>query len=251
MKRLFLVLVLLWPALAGAEDIKRADGTILKGTILRAEPDGLVVETESGIQKVDFLLLADEVQKRYGFDFAKSREYRASQAAAQQQLVQQQAAEIRAQAAALEEKQKQQPTPEEEAKRLKIEQTAIFATAMVQQGMSKGVRASLTVMTGHAAATGLDKDTRATKSLGGAFIYGLERAAGEAWQGKLFPAGYYHYTTSFGEEMTLKAYALNVDDALAHGADGTAPIIPSVDPAAAQRQLPGGLKGVTSLDRKR
>ncbi len=94
----------------------------------------------------------------------------------------------------------------------------------------------------------LDRDTRSTMQLGAGFIYGLEGAAGESWQGKLYPAGYYHYTTAFGEEDSIRAYALTVDDALAHGANGNGPSVPSVNPAA-QRQLPGNLKGHTALDK--
>ncbi|MEP6670593.1 MAG: hypothetical protein ABJF10_15640 [Chthoniobacter sp.] len=247
-----LLAVLLLPLLACAEDLKRADGTIFKGTIVRNEPDGLVVQTDAGIEKVDFVMLSTELQKRFNYDSAKAEAYRqqgrASRAAAQQQLVQQQLAAVRAQSAAIDDKQNQQPSPEEAAKRLRIEQTVVFVTAAIQQGTTKGVRASLTVQTGRPAATMLGKDTRATIGLGDAFIYGLEGAGGETWQGKLYPAGYYHYTTSLGEEDTMKAFATTVDEALAHGADGRGPAIPSVNPAAVPG-LPGNLRGGTLLDR--
>jgi len=242
-----LLAALLLPMLACAEDLKRADGTIFKGTIVRNEPDGLVVQTDAGIEKVDFVMLSTELQKRFNYDPAKAETYRqqsrAARAAAQQQLVQQQLAAVRAQSAAADEKQNQQPSPEEAARRLRV-----FVTAAIQQGTTKGVRASLTVQTGRPAATMLGKDTRATIGLGEAFIYGLEGAGGETWQGKLYPAGYYHYTTSLGEEDTMRAYATTVEDALAHGADGRGPAIPSVNPAA-QSGLPGNLRGGTLLDK--
>jgi len=252
MKCFPLFLAVLLPVLAFAEDLKRADGTILKGTIVRNEPDGLVVQTDAGIEKVEFVMLSTEVQKRFNYDPAKAEAYReqsrASRAAAQQQLVQKQLAAVRAQSAAIDDKQNQQPSPEEAARRLRIEQTVVFVSASISQGTTKGVRAGLSVQTGRAAGTMLGKDTRATVSLGEAFIYGLEGAAGETWQGKLYPAGYYHYTTSLGEEDTMKAYAVTVEDALAHGADGRGPTIPSVNPAA-QFGLPGNLRGGTLLDR--
>jgi hypothetical protein len=248
MKCRFLALVLLLPILACAEDIKRADGTILKGTIVRAEADGLVVQTDAGIEKVDFVMLSAEYQKRFNYDPEKAREYRASRAAAQQQIIQQQLASVRAQAAKIDEKQSQQPSPEEAARRVLVERSLVFVTASIEQGTTKGVRASLSVQNGRAAPTMLEKDTRTTMSLGSAFIYGLEGAAGETWQGKLYPAGYYHYTTGGGEEDTLRAYALTVDDAISHGADGRGPSVPSMNPAA-QRGLPGGLRGGTLLDR--
>jgi hypothetical protein len=207
-----------------------------------------VVQTDAGVEKVDFLLLSTEVQKRFAYDPVKAREYRASHAVAQQQIFAQQAAAIRAQSAALDEKLRQQPTPEQQATLVRIEQNAIFATATIYQGTSKGVRATLVVSNGRAPATMLDKDTRTQISLGEAFIYGLEGTEGETWQGKLFPAGYYHYTNAFGDESTFHSYALSAEAALAHGADGRGPTIPSIDPAA-QRLLPGNLRGGTLLDK--
>lgn len=253
MKRLSLLLLVLLPMLAFAEDIKRADGTVLKGTIVRAEPDGLVVQTDAGVEKVDFILLSTELQKRFNYDPAKAREYRASQVAARQQVVAQQvaqqAAAVRSQAAAVVEKESQQPSPEEAARRLMVEKSVVFVTALIDQGTSKGCRASLAVQIGRVAATMLEKDTRKTTSLGQGFIYGLEAASGETWQGKVFPAGYYHYTNSLGEEDTMRAYALTIEDAIAHGATGDGPTIPSVNPTESQRLLPGGLRGGTLLDR--
>jgi len=255
MKRLLpLLLVVLLPMLAFAEDIKRADGTILQGTIVRAEPDGLVVQTNAGIVKVEFLMLAPEVQRRFNYDRAKAEEYRARRVAAQQQAAEQQLAAVRAQVAAQsaaveQKKQEQQQSPEDAARRVLVEQSVIYVTASVEQGTTKGVRAGLSVQTGHAATTLLGKDTRATTSLGMGFIYGLEGASGETWQGKVYPAGYYHYTTALGEEDTVRAYALTVEDAISHGADGRGPTVPSVPPAAAQRLLPGNLRGGTLLDK--
>jgi hypothetical protein len=253
MKRFFpLWLAVLLPMLACAEDFKRADGTILKGTIVRAEPDGLVLQTDAGVEKVDFVGLATEVQKRFNYDPGKAEAYReqsrATRAAAQQQIVQQQIASVRAQSAALAEKQSQQLSPEEAARRIRIEQSVVFVTATIQQGMNKGVLAELSVQTGRAATTMLGKDTRATTSLGGAYIYGLEGASGETWQGKLYPAGYFHYANFLGVENTMRAYATSVEDALAHGADGRGFTVPSVNPAA-QPGLPGNLRGGTLLDR--
>lgn len=236
-----------------AEQIKRADGTVFQGSIVRDEPDGLVVQTDAGIEKIDFVLLSDELQKRFKYDAVKAREYRASQVAAHQQAVAQKVAQqmaaIRAQAQAIDQKQSQLPSPEEAERRVRVEKSVIFATAAVEQGTSKGVRAGLTVQNGRAAATMLDKDTRTTTSLGQGFIYGLEGAAGESWQGKIYPAGYFHYTDSLGEEQTIRAYALTVEDAITHGADGLGASVPSVDPTAAQRLLPNGLRGGTLLDK--
>ena len=97
MKRFPLLLFVLLPMLAWAEDILRGDGTVVKGAILRAEPDGLVVQTDAGIEKVEFVMLSPEVQKRFNYDRAKAEEYRAKRVAAQQQAAGQQLAAVRAQ----------------------------------------------------------------------------------------------------------------------------------------------------------
>lgn len=253
MKRFSLLLLVLLPMMAFSEDIKRADGTIVKGTIVRGEPDGLVVQTDAGVEKIDFVFLSTELQKRFNYEPAKAEAYRASQVAARKQVISQQVAQqmaaIRAQAAAVDQLQSQQPSPEEAERRLRVEKTAVFATASVEQGTSKGVRAGLTVLNGRAPSTMLEKDTRATTSLGDGFIYGLEKASGETWQGKIYPAGYYHFVDIYGEEETIRAYTLTIDDAISRGADGRGPIIPSVNPGTAQRLLPGNLRGGTMLDK--
>jgi hypothetical protein len=250
MKRLCIALAFLLPLLGSAEEIKLSDGTFVNGTIKRVDPDGLVVETNAGVEKLDFLGLAAEVQKRFGFDLAKANVYRAQQAAARQQKLAEQVASVRAQAAALDEKIRSQPTPEESARRLEIEQSGFAATAILTQGTPGGARVQITRQTGHAAATGLDKDTRATVAVGEGFIYGLEGAAGEQWKGMLYPAGYYQAATGFGLTVTIKAYALSVATALVHGAGGKAEA--TAQPASAaepKKNLPGNLRGNTLLDR--
>jgi hypothetical protein len=258
MKRSLLLLAVFLPMLLHAEEFKRLDGTVVKGTVVRAEPDGLVMQTDSGVEKVEFIMLPADVQKRFNYDPAKAEAYRASRAAAQQQSAAQRLAAVQAQIAGLEQKKQQAEqqvqqqegaTPEEAARRVLVERSVIFATAVVDQGTSKGSRVSLSVTTGRAASSLLDKDTRATNSIGEGFIWGLERASGETWQGRIYPAGYYHFTSLLGEENTLHAYALTVEDAIAHGADGRGPVVPSVDPTAQQRQLPGRLRGGTLLDK--
>jgi hypothetical protein len=61
----------------------------------------------------------------------------------------------------------------------------------------------------------LDKDTRATVTVGEGFVHGLIAADGESWKGKLYPAGYHVYKTPFDGERTVRAYALSADAALA------------------------------------
>ena len=61
---------------AMADDIKTLDGKEYKGvTVSRTEPDGIVVVTDSGIEKIPFSNLPRDVQKKYGYDPAKAALY--------------------------------------------------------------------------------------------------------------------------------------------------------------------------------
>ena len=64
-----------------AEDFTTIDGKKLEGvTVTRVEPDGIVVMTDSGIEKVAFARLPVEVQKKYGFDPAKAAQFQQQRA---------------------------------------------------------------------------------------------------------------------------------------------------------------------------
>ena len=204
------------PTFLAAEEFKLANGQAIKGDLNRVEPDGLVLVTDAGIEKVSFLALSEEVRKRYGFDIKKADEFRAKQAAARQQMLDQQAAAVRERAARVEATQQNQPTLEEQQRRIKVEAAALNATAFVTKGTSKGAFTSITIETGAAPTTMLGRDTRATVRMGEGFIYDLRAADGEKFRGKLYPAGLYTYTTALGEERTMRAYALTVEAAMAY-----------------------------------
>jgi hypothetical protein len=203
-------------ATVAAEEFKLANGGVVKGDLSRVEPDGLVLMTAAGIEKVSFLLLSEDVQKRYGFDLKKADEFRARQAASRQQMLDQQAAAVRGRAARAEALQQSQPSLDEQQRRVKIEAEAINATALISRGTSKGAFVRITVETGRAPTTMLSRDTRTTTDLGDAFVYDLRAADGEKYHGKLYPAGLYIFKTALGEEGTLRAYALTVEAAAAY-----------------------------------
>lgn len=188
--------------MAFAEDFSLANGQVVKGDLSRVEPDGLVLVTDAGIEKISFLLLSDEIRKRYGFDLKKAEAFRAEQAASRQQ------------AARVDALQQKEPSLEEQQRRVKIESEAVVATAWVNRGTSHGAFARITIQIGQAARTMLDRDTRADVDYGNAFIYDLRAADGETFHGKLFPAGLYTYTTPSGVERTLRAYALSTEAAV-------------------------------------
>ena len=61
-----------------AEDITTTTGKKYTGvTIERAEPDGIVVATESGIEKISFDILSKELQSKYGYDPQKAAKFNA------------------------------------------------------------------------------------------------------------------------------------------------------------------------------
>ena len=75
-------LTLVFTAAACAEDFKTVNGKEYKdATITRAEPDGIVIKTKSGITKVYFAELPKEIQDRFHYDQQKASAYSAEQAA--------------------------------------------------------------------------------------------------------------------------------------------------------------------------
>ncbi len=246
-----LAVAALLPALASAEEIKLANGQVVKGEISRVEPDGLVVLTEAGVEKISFLSLPEETRKRYGFDLAKADQHRAAQKAAQQKMLEQQAAALRERAARLGQLVGRQPSSEETERRIKIEASGFIAQARIIQGTSQGVRAMLTTQTGRAASTMLGRDTRAVVNVGEGFIHGLQGAEGETWTGRLYPTDYHLYVTPLGSERTIHGYATTVETALAKGATGRVVAPDTSAPGSTGGYAPpGNLRGDTMLDRR-
>jgi hypothetical protein len=69
-------------AAALSDDFKTVNGKEFKdATITRVEPDGIVVKTKSGMSKVYFAELPNEVQERFHYDPQKASTYSAEQAA--------------------------------------------------------------------------------------------------------------------------------------------------------------------------
>ena len=75
-------LILLFTAAALSDDFKTLNGKEFKdATIIRVEPDGIVVKTKSGMSKVYFAELPKEVQERFHYDPQKASTYSAEQVA--------------------------------------------------------------------------------------------------------------------------------------------------------------------------
>ena len=73
-------LILGFTAVAVADDFKLVSGKEYKDvTVIRAEPDGIVLKTKSGISKVYFVELPEDVQERFHYNAAIASAYSAQQ----------------------------------------------------------------------------------------------------------------------------------------------------------------------------
>src|SRR2546430_6292476 len=80
--KVLIVLISSFASVAFSEDFKTVNGKEYKdATIIRVEPDGIVVKTKSGITKVYFAELSKEIQERFHYDQQKAGAYSATQAA--------------------------------------------------------------------------------------------------------------------------------------------------------------------------
>ncbi len=78
-------------AAAFADDITLISGKEYKGvTVTRVEADGIMVMTDSGIEKLYFAWLPKEIQQKYGYNPAAAAAYAAQNAAVQQRIAQSQ-----------------------------------------------------------------------------------------------------------------------------------------------------------------
>jgi len=79
--KVLIVLISSFASVAFSEDFKTVNGKEYKdATVIRVEPDGIVVKTKSGITKVYFAELPKEIQERFHYDQQKAGAYSAEQA---------------------------------------------------------------------------------------------------------------------------------------------------------------------------
>ena len=80
--KLFTILLLSFAAATLSEDFHTINGKEYKdATVMRMEPDGIVVKTNSGVTKIYFTELPKDVQEQFHYDSAKAASYSAEQAA--------------------------------------------------------------------------------------------------------------------------------------------------------------------------
>jgi hypothetical protein len=86
---LLAILVALSASIALADDFKTTNGKEYKNaTVICVEPDGIVIEYKSGISRILFIELPQEVQERFGYDAAKIAEQAAEVQKRQENLKQ-------------------------------------------------------------------------------------------------------------------------------------------------------------------
>ena len=80
--KVLIVLILSFTAVGFGEDFKTINGKEYNdATVSRAEPDGIVLKTKSGIIKVYFTELPKDVQERFHYDSEKATSYSSQQTA--------------------------------------------------------------------------------------------------------------------------------------------------------------------------
>src|SRR5437773_1765052 len=100
-KTILTILVALFSLVVLADDFKTIDGKEYKNAkVSRVEPDGIVLITKSGISKVYFTELPEEVQERFHYDPEKAAQYNATEVEAAKQRLQHQQPSVPAATAA-------------------------------------------------------------------------------------------------------------------------------------------------------
>jgi hypothetical protein len=186
---------------AGAEDLTTTEGRVYKNvTVRKVEPDGLSISHESGLAKIPFTKLPEEVQKKHGYDPAKGKAYAEEegkkQAAAEEQL----AKDVR------------RALQDQKKKELQRE-VAELEKEFAKQGRQTTVRIRQVTEDGFLGDVLLDG-----KEMDFIMVLGSPRLLvdGDIWRGKLWLAGTYRYGTAVGGSKTVRCHAMTPQLALEH-----------------------------------
>lgn len=188
-----IVSLLLLSLAAQAEDLALADGKKMTDvTITRAEPDGLVVMTDSGIVKVRFGELPEETQKKYGYDPAAAAKFTDAVHRNQSATI------AKGNAIA--------------ANTFNKEQAELIQKERIEQMQKLGVVTKFKVVQ-------LVDDGALVKlflSSDLSFVRGFKQGVdGDHYEIVLYPGGRYKYEAVTGAQTTVPAYCMRPEDALA------------------------------------
>ncbi len=212
----------------GAIQLTTLAGDTVTGTFSRVEPDGIIVTTDSGIQRVSFTVLPDEIKQAYGYSPEAEEQLR-------QQRRQQQAAMIE------KTRQHAQRTTQQfkEIERQKaieaFKQTGLNVTLKVLQVTQDGCLCSRRA-TVEKIVTVTEKDPEDLLKIkvrtvnkrvlepvefsNDIFVIDIGRgmAGGQSWKGIIWRCGTYSFTTVIGAQRTLQAFSADPERAMAYAA---------------------------------
>lgn len=202
-----------------AEDLTLLDGQTLDNvTVSRVEPDGVVIITDSTIQKVQFRHLSEETRAQYGYDPKKADQFahEMEAAAARQAAIARTMQQIRATEAAI--------------GKYKLNLVASIRQMFQNGGIVDAAVEHEVVRTRYFnvsvpdwrrfparrfPAIGLTPVAQTYTEIGlttlpqPIFIYGLPRTHvdGDSWVGSVWPVGIYRYTSDTGVIKTVRSYS--------------------------------------------
>jgi hypothetical protein len=198
--------------LSRGEDITTTKGETYKSvTISRTEPDGIVVVSKTGIVKLPFTELSEEVQRKYGYNAEKAAQYSATQSEHQRQAEQ---ASSEARSAAAQQKvsefAKTERLNQERAAQRARHQAAADKVAAITPKEVYEVRISQALDDGALAYIGNSDEP--------VFLRGFTNAVdGDRYYNQsLYQCGVYRYQTTMGAAKTIHAYTTSAAAAVAY-----------------------------------
>ncbi|XHR27522.1 MAG: hypothetical protein ACFUZC_16450 [Chthoniobacteraceae bacterium] len=188
-----------------ADDLTTTDGRDYKNvTISRADPDGLVLVTDAGIEKVPFTALPAEIQQKYGYDPQKAAAFQGQIATQRNATAAQLATKKQAEAQQKEIEAKSQVRRIEVVEVLK---NGVLAHPMYERSLGSSGGSSLSRI-GGGGSPGISTITwePSEKFI---FVKGLSGVTdNQRIEVKIYQAGVYHYDGTWGENRTLENWVL-------------------------------------------
>jgi len=219
MKRFSVFFLCIFAACAAfADDFKTTDGKEYKNvTVTKVEPDGLTIESDSGIEKIPFAVLSKEIQQKYNYDPAKEAAFRKSESDA---WIQKKIHEdpllygylapndpyVKSYMAEMQTASDNRPpaAPVDPDLDDKIEKAVIPVGGKVLSVSDDGILIT-DVMVGFKS-DGADYHAVVDGQI---FIYGAHGYVdGDAFAGNVYPAPIYHYDSVLGAARTVRAFAV-------------------------------------------
>ncbi len=216
-RSLAVVALLALPTL-GEEIVTTTNQTYSNVSITRVEPDGLVVATEYGVEKIPFSILPAETQQKYRYDPEKaSRHQTALQAAAQRRQADLQAQMQQAKARRYERADEQ--ALEGAATQVQGKVLSTTAKGVLLTEVQVEVREVVPVEVSRNPLSGAPhyerrKVARMVQYKEPVFIYGVGGMVdGETFSARVYPAPNFGYRSLIGAEKQVRGFARSMEHA--------------------------------------